>query len=113
MENTVGQMEIMALDTKIGTDTLEAVRKMIPEERKLNLEKVMWELKNSPEGSVPDPEHAAPYTLSLIHIWENLQCRKCLLPKRRRTACLDPVDNPRNSTNCYDHGSCEWKRTGG
>lgn len=62
MENTVEQMEIMALDTKIGADTLEAVRKMIPEDRKLNLEKVMWELKNSPEGNVPDPEHAAPYT---------------------------------------------------
>ena len=40
MENTVEQMEIMALDTKIGTDTLDAVRKMIPEDRKLNLEKV-------------------------------------------------------------------------
>ena len=62
MENTVEQMEIMALDTKIGTDILEAVRKMIPEDRKLNLEKVMWELKNSQEGSVPDPEYAAPYT---------------------------------------------------
>lgn len=62
MENTVEQMEIMALDTKIGTDTLDAVRKMIPEDRKLNLEKVMWELKNSSEGSVPNPEHAVPYT---------------------------------------------------
>ena len=62
MENTVEQMEIMALDTKIGSDTLEAVRKMIPEDRKLNLEKVMWKLKNSQEGSVPDPEYAVPYT---------------------------------------------------